>query len=110
MKLTSEQIDRLYQFTIQHYVEYYDLQTELVDHLANAIEQQWEENPKISFEDALQVEFKKFGIFGFTGVVEKRQLVLDKKYKQIVWGHLKSFYNIPKIFATFISIWMIFKV
>ena len=46
MKLTQQQIDRLYQFTRQHYVEWYDLQTELVDHLANAIEAQWQENPK----------------------------------------------------------------
>ena len=42
MKLSAEQIERLYQFTRQHYVEYYDLQTELVDHLANAIEEQWQ--------------------------------------------------------------------
>ena len=34
-KLTSEQIDQLYLFTRQHFVEYYDLQTELVDHLAH---------------------------------------------------------------------------
>lgn len=53
MKIKSIQIERLYQFTRQHYVEWYDLQTELVDHLANAIEQQWQENPNISFEDAL---------------------------------------------------------
>src|SRR5678815_2464849 len=100
MKLTPEQIDRLYQFTIKHYVEYYDLQTELVDHLANAIEQQWQENPKISFEDALQVEFKKFGIFGFTGIVEKRQAVLNKKYKGIVWQQMNDFFRLPKIIGT----------
>ena len=55
MKLSAEQIERLYQFTRQHYVEYYDLQTELVDHLANAIEEQWQQNPKLSFEEALQI-------------------------------------------------------
>ena len=45
MKLTPQQIDQLYLFTRQHYVEYYDLQTELVDHLANAIETEWQQNP-----------------------------------------------------------------
>ena len=64
LKLTSEQIERLYLFTRQHYVEWYDLQTELVDHMANAIEAQWQEHPKLSFEEALQKEFKKFGVFG----------------------------------------------
>ncbi len=100
MKLTPTQIEHLYQFTRQHYVEWYDLQTELVDHLANAIEQQWQENPNISFEQALQLEFKKFGIFGFMTVVEKRQAALGKKYNKLVWSHFKSFFTIPKIIGT----------
>ena len=104
MKLNSEQIDCLYQFTRQHYVEWYDLQTELVDHLANSIEMQWQENPNISFEDALQVEFKKFGVFGFMDVVEKRQLALNKRYNKIVWKHFKAFFTIPKVVTTLSAI------
>jgi predicted neutral ceramidase superfamily lipid hydrolase len=100
MKLTPEQIDRLYQFTRQHYVEYYDLQTELVDHLANAIEQQWQENPKLTFEEILQKEFKKFGVFGFMDVVEKRQAALNRKYNGIIWNHFKAFFTIPKVILT----------
>lgn len=100
MKLTPQQIEQLYQFTRQHYVEWYDLQTELVDHLANSIETQWQENPKISFDDALQVEFKKFGVFGFMNVVEQRELALNKKYNSIIWKHFKAFFTIPKIIVT----------
>jgi hypothetical protein len=100
LKLTPEQIDRLYQFTRQHYVEWYDLQTELVDHMANAIEAQWQEHPKLSFEEALQKEFKKFGVFGFMDVVEKRQAALNKKYNGIIWKHFKAFFTIPKIILT----------
>ena len=72
MKLTTSQIDQLFIFTRQNYVEYYDLQSELVDHLANAIEMQWQENPNRSIDEALHIEFKKFGVFGFMDVVEKR--------------------------------------
>jgi hypothetical protein len=100
MKLTSEQIERLYLFTRQHYVEWYDLQTELVDHMANAIEAQWQEHPKLSFEEALQKEFKKFGVFGFMDVVEKRKAALNKKYNGIIWKHFKAFFTIPKIILT----------
>lgn len=110
MKLTPEQIERLYQFTRQHYVEWYDLQTELVDHLANSIEVQWQENPKVSFEDALQMEFKKFGIFGFMDVVEKRQAALNKRYNKIVWQHFKAFFTIPKIVITLFSFFLMFFV
>ena len=110
MKINTLQIDRLYQFTRQHYVEYYDLQTELVDHLANAIEEQWHENPKISFEEALQKEFKKFGVFGFMDVVEKRQAAMNKKYNKIVWNHFKTFFKLPQIIGTFSAIGILFLI
>lgn len=100
MKLTSEQIERLREFTRQHYVEYYDLQTELTDHLAHGIEAQWIENPKVSFEEALQAEFGKFGVFGFMDVVEQRQAALTKKYNGLVWQHLKDFFKFPKIIGS----------
>ena len=108
MKLTAEQIERLYQFTRQHYVEYYDLQTELVDHLANAIEEQWQQNPKLSFEDALQIEFKKFGVFGFMDVVEQRQSALNKKYNKLVLTELKTFFSVPKIIGTISAVGIVF--
>lgn len=100
LKVNQEQIDRLYRFTREHFVEHYDLQTELVDHLSNAIEEEWKENPKLSFEEALQKEFKKFGVFGFSDVVEKRQLALSKKYHLLIWKHFKEFFTIPKIIVT----------
>ena len=84
MKLNESQIEKLYLFTRQHFVEWYDLQTEIVDHLANAIETQWIENSNRTFEEALQIEFKKFGVFGFMEVVEKRQAALSKKYVKII--------------------------
>lgn len=108
MKLSAEQIERLYQFTRQHYVEYYDLQTELVDHLANAIEEQWQQNPKSSFEEALQIEFKKFGVFGFMDVVEQRQSALNKKYNKLVLNELKTFFSVPKIIGTISAVGIVF--
>ena len=45
MKLNEQNIDNLYKFTRQHYVEHYDVQTELVDHLANDIEKILAEQP-----------------------------------------------------------------
>ena len=108
MKLNAEQVERIYAFTRQHYVEYYDLQTELVDHLANAIEEQWEQNPKLSFEAALKIEFKKFGVFGFMEVVEKRQAALNKKYSKLVVNELKNFFSIPKIIGTISAIGIVY--
>jgi len=99
-KLTKSQIDKLYTFTKKHYVPYYDLQTELVDHLSNGIEVQWQENKKLSFEDALQLEFKKFGVFGFADLVTERQKAMNKKYSKLVFKILKEYFTFPKILLT----------
>ncbi|NOR27483.1 MAG: hypothetical protein GQ540_03025, partial [Lutibacter sp.] len=109
MKLSEKQIQQLYKFTRQHYVEYYDVQTELVDHLANNIEHIWQEQPKLSFEDAKTISFKKFGIFGFMDVLEARSKALNIKYWKLVWKIFKQFFNVPHIIIS-ISIFLILLV
>ncbi len=89
MKLTQSQIEDLYAFTRQHFVVYYDLQTELVDHLANTIEHLWETEPKLPFEDAKQKAFKKFGIFGFMDAIAQREKAMNKRYTKYLWKELK---------------------
>lgn len=90
VKVTLEQIDRLYRFTREHFVYHYDIQTELVDHLCNDIEAQWEQHPKPPFEEALQIAFKKFGVFGFQDVVEAKTKALEKKYFNIIYAEFKN--------------------
>ncbi len=99
-KLNSNQIQQLYKFTRQHYVEYYDVQTELVDHLANDIEQIWQEQPKLSFEQARDMSFKKFGVFGFMDVVAQRQNAMSKKYRKLLWNFAKDWFKLPKMILT----------
>lgn len=100
MKLSSQQIQQLYKFTRQHFVEHFDVQTELVDHLANDIEEIWKKNPNISFENARDITFKKFGVFGFMEVVEARTAALNKKYWQLTLQTFKSFFKIPQLLIT----------
>ena len=107
-RLTNQQIEQLFDFTKKHYVEHYDVQVELVDHLANAIEDQWKENPNILFEDALQTEFKKFGVFGFTGLVEQKQAELHKHYNKMLWSEVLKFISIPKVIITVAMYLLIF--
>lgn len=99
-RISDEEVKQLYAFTRKHFVEYYDLQTELVDHLANAIEEKWQQQPGLPFDDALKQEFKKFGVFGFMDVVEKRQLALTKKYRKLLWAYFREYFKLPKILLT----------
>ncbi|WP_146185045.1 hypothetical protein [Flavobacterium pallidum] len=110
MTLNDQQIQHLYDFTKQHYVEYYDVQSELVDHLANAIEAVMAENPTLTFDHALQAEFRKFGIFGFMDVIESRQAALTKKYHKMVWKHFVTFFKLPKIALSAMAVVLLFYV
>lgn len=108
-KITQHELEQLHAFTIKHFVEYYDLQTELTDHLANAIEARWQQEPNLTFDDALKQEFKKFGIFGFMTVVEQRQLALSKRYYKLFWGYFKEFFKLPKVILSVVMVAVVYK-
>ncbi|WP_046755362.1 hypothetical protein [Kordia jejudonensis] len=110
MKVTTDQIGRLYTFTREHYVEHYDLQTELVDHLANGIEKRWENNPTLSFDDALKAEFEEFGIFGFSDIIDKHATSMSKRYLKIIFHFMCEYIKLPKIIATLAAILGVFYI
>lgn len=99
--ITPEQTERLFKFCREHYVYHYDLQVELVDHLASSIEEQWETDPTLSFDKALWKTFRKFGVTGFSKVKEQKQKELRKKYNRLLWKYLLEFFSWPKIVMTF---------
>ena len=107
MKLTEQQIEQLYNFTQRHYVEFYDVQTELVDHLANGIEATIAADSKTTFDQALHAEFKKFGVIGFSEVVEQKTNALDKRYRKMVWAQILEFFKLPKIIVTAFLIYLL---
>ncbi|MCG1035009.1 hypothetical protein [Polaribacter sargassicola] len=102
MKLTENQIEELYKFTRKHYVYHYDVQSELVDHLANDIEEIWVAQPLLTFEQARDLSFKKFGVFGFMDVVEEKQKQMNKRYWKILLRFAKEWFTVPKIILTFV--------
>lgn len=106
--MTKEQIQQLYKFTRAHYVEHFDLQTELVDHLANGIVCQWQRYPDRPFELALDTEFKKFGVFGFMEVVEQRGRAMRRRYRAIVWRYYKEWWSMPKLMGVLSAVFILY--
>lgn len=98
--ITQEENNKLFHFCHQHYVYHYDVQIELVDHLASSIESQWEENSELSFEKALYNTFRKFGITGFSKMKTAKEKALRKKYNRLLWKYMLEFYKLPKIILT----------
>lgn len=99
-KLTNEETDQLFAFCRKHGVNYYDLQIELADHLASAIEQRWLENPELTLAEALPAAYRQFGIYGFSKFREIKEKALRKKYTRLQWQYIAEFYRLPKIIMT----------
>lgn len=107
-QLTDEQIARLFLFCKLHDVKYYDVQIELVDHLASAIEKRWENDPDINFEQALDNVYRKFGIGGFRKVRMEKEKKLRQKYSRLQRKYMHDFFKLPKIILTAVIIFSLF--
>lgn len=100
MQLSEVQIEKIYQVLRKKDIHYIDLQDELVDHMATGIEEQMRENPNISFDKALHNEYKKFGVFGFDGLMMDKEDALVKRALYDFIIHFLKFFTIPKLLLT----------
>jgi hypothetical protein len=130
-KLSPEQIDYLFTFVEQQDVKYYDVQIELVDYLASAIEKLWETNPELPFEEAVYMVGEQFNIeagfhatsdsllppitgthfsgeSGFEAIKEAKENELRRKYDRLQWKYIQKFFRLPKILLTIAVTMMIF--
>lgn len=99
-QITQEETEHLFKVCENHEVPQYDLQIELVDHLASLIEQHWLEKPEDPFKYALYKALQKFGPNGFEQIKEQKQKELTRKYHRILWNYLFEFYRWPKMLLT----------
>lgn len=99
-KLSSEQVQALFVFCNNHRVYQYDLQIELVDHMAASIETFWETEPEVPFVQALNKTYKSFGINGFSKIKVEKEKALRKKYNRLLWKFVGEYFKLPKIILT----------
>jgi hypothetical protein len=109
-KISEDQVEKLFEFCRDHYVPFYDLQVELVDHMASAIEEQWESQPELPFEKALGITFKKFGVWGFNKIKSQKQRELRRRFRRMLYKMFKDFYSWPKIVLTFLFTMVLFTI
>jgi hypothetical protein len=100
--LTREQIRHLFSFCEKHFVKYYDVQVELVDHLANAIEAEMQADRKTTFERALEKVYRSFGVMGFASVVAEKQRMTEKQSRKLFFRLFKEQFKWPKILTFFL--------
>ncbi|WP_235299495.1 hypothetical protein [Portibacter marinus] len=100
MKLSKWQILHLKRFLRHHYVKYEDVQLELIDHLASAIEEKMEEDQSVSFEQALNQVYKNFGTLGFSQIVKEKEKAMQKFWRKHIWKNVLDTLRPPALLAT----------
>lgn len=107
MQLNHEQVQQLFSFTEKKFVRYYDLQVELVDHLAERIEEKMNEDASVNFDMALQSVYKDFGIFGFAKIVQEKSEQLRKQNNRRLFKEVKDLFRWPEtIFSVVVGLFI----
>ncbi len=110
MTLSKEQIEQLFTFTKKKFVHWYDLQVELVDHLANKIEAEMEGDAGLTFERALSNVYASFGIFGFAKIVSERQEALRKANNKLLLKEIVEQFTWPNLVRSLAVLAAIFTI
>lgn len=103
MKLNKEHIAIIHDFVKSKYVDFYDVELELVDHLASSIEEKMKVKKELSFENALKETYQPFGLFGFSEFVEQKQNQVYRKGRSVFFKELIGFFKIPQIIITLLA-------
>lgn len=107
-QLSKEEINTIFKFVESKNVKYKDVQFEIVDHLASAIEEEQATDPSLSFNSALQRVYGKFPITGFAMMILAKEKALSKYWKKRFFSALLSCFSYPKLILTLIFSSLIF--
>lgn len=100
--ITPEETEKLFNLCEKYGVFFYDVQIEMVDHLASLIEEQWKKYPEISFHQGLKSAVLSFGKSNFTKFAREKEKEVNRKYNLLLWKYFIEFYKWPKLLITII--------
>lgn len=103
-KLKPDQIQTLFEFIEQKGVKFYDLQIELVDHFASAIEAKWEQAPDRDFTVLMTEVYRSFNDYEFKRLIRTKMKALNRRSWRMAWSFCRSFLTWPKIALTLLAV------
>jgi hypothetical protein len=100
--LSEAQVLHLFDFVKSKYVHYIDVQHEIVDHLASAIEEEMENDESLNFEQALSLVYSRFPITGFAQFVGEKERALNQYWRKKVVSFFIGYLTPPKLLYSLI--------
>ena len=99
-QLPREEIRKLFDFVESKNMTYKDVQYEIVDHLASAMEELKGENPELPYDICLEQVYNKFPITGFALLQMEKEEALNKYWRKRLMPYLFEYFKLPKIIIT----------
>lgn len=110
MNLSATQISEIKNFISRKGIKYQDVQMEVIDHVATAVEEKMNADGTLSFESALNQTHASFGIFGFSTMEDSISNGLSKKYTRIFWGQFLSLFGLRYLPLVVFAVFTLYKV
>lgn len=98
-ELNHEELKAIYQLCKRKDIRYLELRIELTDHIASRIEALWEDDPRLSFKEALHKVYKSFGIFGLSEIAAEHEKTVTRRFYRAAWLAFRSWLKPPQVFA-----------
>lgn len=95
-QLTDLQMETLITFIRMKKVRFYDVQLEIADHFATAIEEKWQQDPQLPFEETMIQFYEDFGDEGFKQLMKAKARLVHKKWLSNTLQHFGTFFTWPK--------------
>ncbi|MGB0177696.1 MAG: hypothetical protein ACPF9D_11055, partial [Owenweeksia sp.] len=101
--MTKEEIGAIRQYLSNNGIKYYDVQAELIDHFASAVEEQKRKDPSVPFKTALLKAHRSFGgRKGFDDYIDAAHQRVKKQILTILLKSLLSFLGWPLVAVTLV--------
>ena len=90
-QLNKEQIREIKQFIHSRGFTHIEIEMEILDHVASAVEDKLSKGPKKSLDKVIQEVHSSFGVFGFASIEEEKQKFFVKKIRDQYWNVFTGF-------------------
>jgi hypothetical protein len=109
MKLSPSQIEYVTHYIASKDIKWYELQMELTDHLVMEMEQIWEQNPELSFQQVKAQAERTFGRNGFKEIEKERTQILRYQYKTQNLKMMVEYLKFPKIIGSILLGFLVYQ-
>ncbi len=95
--LSKENIQSLHKWTKIQGVEYYDVQLEIVDHLATSLEAQMSKNPNQDLQAVFDHEIRFWSKDKITKLIKEKNHHLYWSWTKKIWRLISEYFRLPKV-------------